>query len=149
MELVRLIGWVSSNINKPVFYSTPHFTTLQDYMKSKTVNIWVYDRIQKKKRQVTLRIPSEDRDRRKTTTATFANFIHQQDANIAMCMIDMMLEKNIPIYTVHDNFITAGKNAQFISKIYIDSILQVAPNPFTLINLYITRNLLDEFLHLI
>jgi DNA-directed RNA polymerase len=143
MDLVRMIGWVSSNKDKPVFYSTPNLTTVQDYMKSKAVNIWVYDRIQKKKRQVTLRIPSEVRDRKKTSMATFANFIHQQDANIAMCMIDKMLNNNIPVYTVHDNFITAGRNAKFISSKYIESLLQAAPNPLLLINFYITRNLLD------
>lgn len=143
MELIRLIGWVSSNKDKPVFYSTPFLTTVQDYMISKPVNIWVYDRIHKKRRQVTLRIPSTLRDRKKTTTATFANFIHQQDANIAMSMVSKMLGMGIPIYTVHDNFITAGINVKRISSLYINTLIEIMVNPLPLINFFITRNLLD------
>lgn len=87
MDLVSNIGWLSAALDKPVFYSLPIFTTVQDYMKSKAVNLWIYDRIHKKRRQVTLRIPTEDRDRRKTNAATFANFFHKKDAYIAMYMI--------------------------------------------------------------
>ena len=66
-------------------------------MKSEIVNCWVYDRIQKKGRQVTLRIPTTYRDRRKTNAATFANFIHQKDANLAVFMIIEINEKKVHV----------------------------------------------------
>lgn len=82
----------------------------------------VYDRIHKKKRQVTLRIPTEDQDRRKTHTSTFANFIHQKDANIAMSIIFYICKLGAPVYTVYDNFITTAPYAMHISKCYLDAI---------------------------
>nr|GME06069.1 DNA-dependent RNA polymerase [Ipomoea batatas] len=86
MNLVRAVGWVASAAARPVYYSTPVLTTLQDYMKSNPVNISVYDRINKKRRKVTLRVPTPERDRKKTVASIFANFIHQKDANIAFNM---------------------------------------------------------------
>ena len=142
MDLVRDIGWISAASDKPVFYSIPLLTSVQDYMRLKNVNIWVYDRIQKKKRQVTLRIPTEVRDRRKTHTSTFANFIHQKDANIAMFMIYEIINMCAPVYTVHDNFITTAPYAMHISKCYLD-IFIIGRAPLYTINYFITRNLLD------
>jgi len=142
MDLVRDIGWISAASDKPVFYSIPLLTSVQDYMRLKNVNIWVYDRIQKKKRQVTLRIPTEVRDRRKTHTSTFANFIHQKDANIAMFMIYEIINMCAPVYTVHDNFITTAPYAMHISKCYLE-IFIIGRAPLYTINYFITRNLLD------
>ena len=142
MDLVRNVGWLSAAMKKPVFYSIPIFTTVQDYMKSKAVNIWLYDRINKKRRQVTLRIPTLDRDRKKTTAATFANFIHQKDAYIAMFMILEMLLLGAPIYTVHENFITTAPYAMNISDTYIKTFTN-GLEPLYYINFYILRNLLD------
>lgn len=44
MNLINLIGWFCSVLDKPVHYSIPFFTTVQDYMRSDTAKIWVYDR---------------------------------------------------------------------------------------------------------
>lgn len=147
MNIVRDVGWISAASDKPVFYSVPVLTTVQDYMKFKNVNIWVYDcskkkNDRKKKRQVTLRIPTEDRDRRKTHTSTFANFIHQKDAYIAMFMICEILDLGAPLYTVHDNFITTAPYAMRIPKSYLNVFL-TGPDPLSYINGYLTRNLLD------
>jgi len=87
MNLIRDVSWLTSAMDKPDIYTTPLLTTVQDYMKSEVVNLWVYDRILKKRHQVTLRIPTTNRDRKKTYASSFANFIHQKDANIAVFMI--------------------------------------------------------------
>lgn len=63
MKLINLIGWICSFLGKPVQYSVPYFTTVQDYMRSDKINIWVYDRVGKKRRRVTLRVPMLDRDK--------------------------------------------------------------------------------------
>ncbi|KAH0439594.1 hypothetical protein IEQ34_024577 [Dendrobium chrysotoxum] len=76
--------------------------------------IWVYDRLHKKKRGVTLRIATSKRNRTKTVTSTFVNFIHQRDAYIAMNVVESMLLSNWPIYTVHDNFLSTIEKSNFI-----------------------------------
>ena len=70
-------------------YRVPLFTTVQDYMKMETANIWLYDRLHKKRRRVTLRVSSSKKDLRKTEISTFVfvNFIHQRDAHIAMSVV--------------------------------------------------------------
>ncbi|KAK3027203.1 hypothetical protein RJ639_040374 [Escallonia herrerae] len=79
------LAWFAATMDYHVFYRIPMFTSAQDYMKTKSVNLWVYDRLRKKKRQVTLRVTTSKRDRRKTMAATFVNFIHQKDAGLALC----------------------------------------------------------------
>lgn len=140
MKLVSNVGWLSSALDKPVFYSLPCFTTVQDYMVSKPINVWIYDN-NKKKRQVTLRIPTDKRDRRKTSISTFANFIHQMDAGLALFMIINMCELKAPVYTVHDNFITNAINANQIPIKYIECYT-LRP-PLEVINMYVNRNLRD------
>lgn len=152
MELVRNVSWLTSAIGGPVSYDTPLLTTVQDYMKSEIVNLWVYDRIHKKRRQVTLRIPTKDRDRRKTYTATFANFIHQKDANIAVFMIMEIffgdyfkpnassIRPNVPIYSVHDNFITTAPFVKVISNSYI-KVFAEGRHPLQYINYFMIYNL--------
>lgn len=90
-RLLNRIGWVCSKLDKPVFFSIPYFTTVQDYMRSESAYIWLYDRANNQRRRVTLRVPSEDRDSRKTLVATCANFIHQKDAYIAMKVVKKLL----------------------------------------------------------
>lgn len=142
MTLVRNVGWLSCAFNTPVYYSIPYFTTVQDYMKMDNVKIWVYDRFHKKRRQVTLRIPTDNRDRRKTEVATFANFIHQKDAWLAMDMIMHMLLLGAPVYTVHDNFITTALHAREVSNLYIRCLCNM-DFPYMIINRFINENLVD------
>lgn len=102
------------------------------------MNIWIYNHLLKKRRKASLRIPTQNRDRRKTEIATFVNFIHQKDAYIVMFMIILMhlYDENAPIYTVHDNFITTAKYAQVLPWKYKE-VFQNDPIPLKeiLINL--------------
>ncbi|KAM7249605.1 hypothetical protein ACFE04_011436 [Oxalis oulophora] len=59
----------------------------KDFMCLVPANIWIFDRINKKRRKVTLRVPTQNRDRRKSEVSTFVNFIHQKDAFIAMSVV--------------------------------------------------------------
>lgn len=109
MKLINLIGWFCSVLDKAVVYSIPYFTTVQDYMRSNEADIWVYDRVCKKRRRVTLRVPTSDRDKRKTQVSTCVNFIHQKDAFIAMKVVEELNSKmKTPVDTVHDNLITTS-----------------------------------------
>lgn len=116
IRLVRDIGWISSSCEHPVIYSSQFCTTVQDSIQMEKISIWVYDAFHKKRRKVTLKASSTNRDRRKTEIATFVNFIHQKDANIATGLVDKLL--HIPIYTVHDNFITILEYSHLIPNAY-------------------------------
>nr|YP_010191832.1 hypothetical protein LK184_mgp09 [Helianthus occidentalis]YP_010191862.1 hypothetical protein LK292_mgp29 [Helianthus tuberosus]QZL38876.1 hypothetical protein [Helianthus occidentalis]QZL38906.1 hypothetical protein [Helianthus tuberosus] len=124
-----------------VLYRTDFFTTVQDYMKKDPINVWVYDRIHKKRRQVTLRVPSETREKRKTQVSTFVNFIHQKDAYIAMNVILEMLNQGSPIYTVHDNFITTADHSKKLPDTYVNIFCKM--DPLSIINEYIYHNVID------
>lgn len=136
IRLIRHIGWIASARNSPVFYRVPYFTTVQDYMIMDAINIWVYDRLHKKRRRVTLRVSSSKRDRRKTEISTFVNFIHQKDAHIAMSVVENMLSMGAPIYTVHDNFISTAEYSNYIPRIYSSVIRNMGP-PLSIINEFI------------
>lgn len=75
-KLIGNIGWVAATRERPVYYKIPFYTTVQDYMKMEPINIWVYDRIHRKRRKVTLRVTSSKRDCRKTTISTFLRKLH-------------------------------------------------------------------------
>lgn len=143
MRLINLIGWFCSFSDKPVKYSIPLFTTIQDYMRSEAVQIQVYDRQLHNKRRVTLRVPTNERDKRKTLLATCVNFIHQKDALIAMKVVERMRNINALVYTVHDNFITTPDSAAEVAPIYTKVFMEMDP-PLRIINDFIMLNLVNE-----
>lgn len=49
-----------------MYYRVKYFTTLLHYMVMEPIKIMVYDRLHKKKRQVSMRVSTSKRDRRKT-----------------------------------------------------------------------------------
>ncbi|XP_059645785.1 probable DNA-directed RNA polymerase [Cornus florida] len=140
MKLLNLIGWWCSVSNLPVLYSTPILTTVQDYRKSSTAEIWVYNRITKKRNRVSLTVPTVDRDSRKTQVATCVNFIHQKDAYIAMKVVEQIQLMKAPIYTVHDNFLTTPEFAAEIPNIYSNVFLEMG-HPFKIINDFLIENI--------
>ena len=142
MNLVKCVGWFCAALNKPVFYSIPYYTTVQDYMMTESVNVWVWDNNTRNKRKITLKIPKNPshRDRRKTCTSTFANFIHQKDAGLAMYMIKEMINQlNAPVYTVHDNFLSNVVYTLHLPRLYSSIFLRY--HPLKIINEYIVQNL--------
>lgn len=144
INLIRDIGWVVSARERPVFYKVPYFTTVQDYMIMDAINIYIYDRLHKKRRKVTLRVPSDKRDRRKSHIASFVNFIHQKDAYIAMKVVEKMLNMGGEIYTVHDNFITTILNSNKISKMYSEAFCEMG-HPLSIISEFIYLNLIKPY----
>nr|QHB79551.1 DNA-dependent RNA polymerase [Sesuvium portulacastrum] len=146
IRLIRNIGWIRSAKNCPVFYKVRDFTTVQDYMIMKPVNIWIYDRLHKKRRRITLRVSSSQRDRRKTEIATFVHFIHQKDAHIAMQVVEKMQHLNAPIYTVHDNFISTIKYSKLLPQFYSNVIAKMGP-PLSIINVFIYINIKKPILN--
>lgn len=143
IRLIRSIGWIASSSGRPVQYEVQNFTTIQDYVKMEAINIWVYDRLHKKRRQVTLRVASDTRDSRKTEISTFANFIHQKDAHIAMKVVEWMFLCKAPIYTVHDNFITTSYHSKKMASVYSSAITSLG-HPLKIINRFIYLNVIKH-----
>lgn len=67
---------------------------------------------------IELPIPSSQRDPAKSKIASFANFIHQKDASIAMNVVEKLMLIWGPIYTVHDNFITTPQFCEDVPLYY-------------------------------
>lgn len=140
IKLVKTIGWVVSARDCQVLYRTDLFSTVQDYMLKDPVNIWVYDRKNKKRRQVTLRVSTDKRDKKKSQVSTFVNFIHQRDAHIAMSVVTNMILEDAPIYTVHDNFITTVDYSSRLPAIYVSVLREI--DPLSIINDFIYHNVI-------
>lgn len=141
MKLINLVGWYCSMMNKSVRYTIPYFTTVQDYMRSEKADIWIYDRVCKKRRRITLRVETSDRDKRKTAVSTCVNFIHQKDAYIAIKVVEeLTINTKAPIYTVHDNFITTSIYAKEVPQIYTNVFLEM-DHPLKIINEFMNLNL--------
>lgn len=145
IQLIRDIGWIASASDRPVFYRNPYFTTVQDYMIMEPIHIWIYDGFHKKRRRVTLRVTSSKRNRRKTEISTFVNFIHQRDACIAMSVVEDMFNRNAPIYTVHDNFLTTVQYCDNITSFYSYAFRKMGP-PLSIINDFIYMNVIKPIL---
>ena len=139
MQLIHNIGWIASTSESPVFYGISDLTTVQDYMVIEPINIWIYEKLHKKRRRATLLLSSSKRDRRKTTISTFVNFIHQRDAYIAMKVIFLMLDYGAPIYMVHDNFLTRAAYSDFLPQSDSEVICGMGP-PLKILNELIHKN---------
>ncbi|XP_071712899.1 probable DNA-directed RNA polymerase [Rutidosis leptorrhynchoides] len=143
IRLISCIGWLISSSDRAVLYEVDNFITIQDYMKMVPINISIYDQISKKRCQVTLRVPSDKRDKRKTEVATFVNFIHQKDAHIAMTVVEHLQMLKVPIYTVHDNFITTPAYSSKLPLIY-SSAMKSLGSPLEIINQFLYCNLVQH-----
>lgn len=141
--LIRNIGWIAAARDCPVIYKVPYFATIQDYMIMDSIKVNVYEGSKKKRRQVTLRISSNKRDRRKSDISTFVNFVHQRDASIAMTLVESMI--NAPIYTVHDNFITTAAYSREIPFYYSKIFIDMGP-PLAILNEFIYLNLINQII---
>lgn len=142
MKLITIISWFCSAMERAFVYSIPYFTTKQDYMSFVKEEIMVFERITKKKRRITLKVPTMKRDKRKTQSSSFANFIHQKDAYIAMKAVESLLKQGAPIYTVHENFITTPPYVRMVPDIYIEVFINMGP-PLKIINDLIRINLIQ------
>lgn len=145
IRLIRIIGWFSSCCDRPVQYDTDFFSTSQDYRKMDSHSLWVYDKLNKKRRKVTLRVSSEKRDSRKTEVSTFVNFIHQKDAFIAMKMVDKTIRAGGPIYTVHDNFISTTPFCNELPYFYLEVFREMGP-PLKIVNAFFIQNLVEPLM---
>nr|AFI44277.1 RNA polymerase [Silene vulgaris] len=147
IDLIGLVGRVCASLERPVLFNTKFYDTHQDYKKVESCSVRVFDKINRKNRTVNLSVPSDVRDKRKSRAATFVNFIHQRDAKIAMSVAEIAGSYQIPLYTVHDNFISNTINSQKLPNIYCH-VFREMEAPMTIINRFIYNNLIKPSLDL-
>ncbi|XP_027333857.1 uncharacterized protein LOC113848504 [Abrus precatorius] len=140
--LIGLVGRACSSLERPVLYDAVYFSTSQDYKIMEKHTVRVFNSKLRKPHKVTLSYPSNVRDKRKSRTSTFVNFIHQKDAQIAMSMAFLAGEYDLPLYTVHDNFITNTYCCEYMPSLYLYVIKNMGP-PLKIINRFIYRNLIE------
>jgi len=162
MKLVASISWVAAAIQQPVVLSNKYWVTHQDYFVKKAVRVTLRyksktteGKAKAARAAVTLRLPTEKRNTRKSASSTFANFIHQKDGLTAINFILMMMNfKNnpdlqnlkldlsrAPIYTVHDNFITTPLYANYLPYLYRRAI-RLMGHPLTMVNKLVFDNII-------
>lgn len=111
-------------------------------MLKESVIVWVYDRTLRKRRKISISMPSTKRDRMKTSRACFANFIQQKDASIAHFLIGMYQKMNL--FTVHDNFIVNPTQANHVTHCYTYAFRSLG-DPLSHVNLFLIKNILPLF----
>ena len=151
MDLINYVSWFGAGQDKPVVYSTPYWVTLQTYKRRKRVKMKIqYETTKNNEKEVKttsakMLVPLNDNDIRKSSTSTFANFIHQKDAFTAIQLVEFInkLENasSIPIYAVHDNFITMPEYAWILPTLYRESIFRMG-HPLIIINKFLFDHIL-------
>jgi hypothetical protein len=115
---------------------------IQDYVKTKIEQITVW--VCKKRHTVSLAVPTDKKEREaKSKRATFANFIHQKDAGLACHVILKLIKHKVPVYTVHDNFLTPAVYAHLLPEIYAKPFYDLTP-PLYIVNRIIYDNLIFQ-----
>jgi len=151
MELVQAVSWLTSYLDYNVIYGNNLFQTIQNYCKTTDDTLSVYFDLSRKKRtRVTIKESTPIKDPRKSMISTFANFIHQKDALIVMLRVIKCIREaeektrvHIPIYTIHDNFLTTIEHANKLPPFY-RTAMQELGHPLVLINKFLYDNILDR-----
>jgi hypothetical protein len=105
-------------------------------------SVRVFDTKERRRRSVTLTFPSNVRDKKKSRVSTAVNLIHQKDAQAAMYVAGCANNRGIPIYTVHDNFISNTIFCKLLTQLYRNAFKDMGP-PLTLINQFLYMNLIE------
>lgn len=148
MDLINMVSWIGAAHDRPVKYSSNYWASIQDYILCDSAKAKIqYETPKKviKRSSVTLNITTDIRDTRKTGSSSFANFIHQKDAFAAVCFVDYLLQYqvnkgSIPIYTVHDNYLTTPEYAGICPAIYRRALVSMG-HPLFIINNFIYDNI--------
>jgi DNA-directed RNA polymerase len=125
MELIQMVSWYTSKVGNNVIYGNNYYKTIQNYCRKKDETLTVYyNTSRKNKSRVALKEKTDIKDHPKSKISTFANFIHQRDALLVMRVIDYIRDEerhnsiHIPIYTIHDNFLTTIERVDKLPAYY-------------------------------
>jgi hypothetical protein len=154
MGLVQAVSSITTQLGYNIVYGNNSYKTIQNYCEKKDEVITVYyNRTIKKRSRVTIKVKTNIRDVNKSMRATFANFIHQRDALMVMHVVEHIrdieqTEKiHIPIYTIHDNFLTTVEHATKMPSLYREALSRFG-DPLFLIKKFIYQNLIERAVNL-
>ncbi|MCO5609071.1 hypothetical protein L7F22_063293 [Adiantum nelumboides] len=148
LKLFGGVGYLCSSLGRAVKLSTPLFYSYQDYRKFEKQSVWIYSNKKSKdkrtRHKLSFNILTKQRNVLKSKCATFANFIHQKDALVAINTICSFYETygEKPIYTVHDCFVSNYEMSEKMADIYKETLFKSLGNPMELINMFLFYNLI-------
>ena len=148
-KLFGCVGGLCSSLSRGVKLSTPIFHSFQDYRKFKKPSVWIqsYNKSKGKytRHKISFNVLTPFRNVRKSKCATFANFIHQKDALVALNMVQQFfnLYGDSPMYTVHDCFVSNYLLSDKLADLYKHSLFESLGHPIRLVNIFITKNLIE------
>ena len=148
LKLFGGVGFLCSSLGRSVKLSTPLFYSYQDYRKFEKQSVWIYSNHKGKEKRtrhkISFNVLTTKRNVMKSKCATFANFIHQKDALVAINTIRSFYETygESPIYTVHDCFVSNYAMSEKMADIYKETMFKSLGNPMELINMFFFYNLI-------
>lgn len=148
LKLFGCMGSLCSSLGRGVKLSTPLFYSYQDYRKFEKQSVWIYSNKKGKgkptRHKISFNVLTTERNVLKSKCATFANFIHQKDALVAINTVRKFYETygESPIYTVHDCFVSNYEISEKMADIYKETLFKSLGNPMELINVFIFNNLI-------
>lgn len=148
LKLFGGVGYLCSFLCRGVKLSTPLFYSYQDYRKFEKQSVWIYSNHKGKEKRtrhkISFNVLTTKRNVTKSKCATLANFIHQKDALIAINTIRSIYDTvgEIPIYTVHDCFVSNYAMSEKMADIYKETLFKSLGNPMELINEFVFKNLI-------
>lgn len=151
LKLFGSVGVLCSSLGRGVKLSTPLFSSYQDYRKFEKQSVWVYSNRKKKglptRHKISFNVLTQNRNVLKSKCATFANFIHQKDALVSITMVNKFFSQysEKPMYTVHDCFVSNHEISEKLADLYKDSLFESLGDPISLINLFVSKNLIEPF----
>lgn len=154
MKLIQKVSWITCKLGYNVIYGNNFYKTIQNYCKMTDDTLTVYyDTSRKKKSTVKVKEFTPIKDTGKTVTSTFANFIHQRDAVLIqnvmfqLCFDEYKTRMHIPIYTIHDNFLTTVTHAAKLPLYYRRGMMMFG-HPLIIINKFLYDNLFARAINL-
>lgn len=151
LKLFGLIGSIRSSLGKSVKLTTPLFYSYQDYRKFDKQSVWIYSnkkgREKPTRHKISFNILTTERNVLKSKCSTFANFIHQKDALIAINTVKHFYKKyqENSMYTVHDCFVSNFQVSEKMADIYKNTLFESLGNPIRLINEFLSKNLITPW----
>lgn len=95
--------------------------------------------------KISLSLISNEKNVLKSKSATFANYIHQKDATIAINLVNrfMRVYPNKPIYTVHDCFVSDYEMSPILPDLYRNTLMSIG-EPLALVNNFLFENRISQ-----
>lgn len=146
MNFCQSLATLCVALDQSVYLDNKLLHIVQDYREYDIKKLTVYSNDKKGNKRISLNTRTEKRSSKKAKAGITANLVHSLDALVAQKVINKFFTRfpDAPLYTIHDCFITTPLYADYLPKIYIESLLELG-SPVKLMNDYVINNLFRNF----